>query len=467
MRRASLFTILVAILFAVVSISQQVGAKGRNKLQKKIKKLENGSQPFEEVDIYLEVGDGEFEVIISADSEEPLRKLTVTAPNDNRVVEIKSKDLAELSLSEISLETSLSSIGQIQAAYPEGTYLFSGRTAAGEKLFGRASLSYQILPAPSFSPSDGEEIDPDDFEIEWDAVTGAAGYIVEVENDDLGVSIEAELGPEILSFEVSDDVLEPGEEYEVEVGAVHENGNVSVAESSFTVPEEEEGEVVELEEAEIFFEFNSTDLDLGIHIFFDGEPWEEVEVCGPDGEIFEVSNDGELTNIGSTELFTESAEPPLSEENLEEEMADFLARFPAGEYEFEGKTIEGDTLEGSATLSHDLPAAPNLIFPDPEAEENVADPENTVIEWSDASEEGDPEIERYEVIVEFEEEETERVFVFRVDIPADPEADTYSVPVPPEFFESLDGLEGEYKAEIIAIAADKNATIVENEFELE
>lgn len=231
--------------------------------------------------------------------------------------------------------------------------------------------------------------------------------------------------------------------------------------------EEPGGDEVEFAEAEIFFEFNSTDLDLGMHLFFDAEGWENVSVSGPDGTVFSVDNGGGLREIGSTEVFTESAEPPLDEENLAQEMAEFLARFPEGEYEFEGRTIDGDRLVGSAVLSHDLPAAPRLLFPDPEAEENVADPQDAVIEWMDTSEEGDPAIERYQVVAEFEEEDTGSVFEFVVDVRADPEAATQSVTVPVEWFESLEGLAGEFKAEVVAIAADRNATIAEKEFELE
>ena len=226
-------------------------------------------------------------------------------------------------------------------------------------------------------------------------------------------------------------------------------------------------EVVEFAEARIFLEFNATDLDLGIHIAFDAEGWEKVEVKGPGGTKFKVRNGGSLKEIGSTEVFTESAEPPLDEENLEESIAEFLALFPEGEYEFTGKTVNGDELESSAELTHDLPAAPGLVFPDPEAEENVAEPDATVIEWSDTSKEGDPAIVRYQVVVEFEAEEIETVLEFKVDVLADPEAATQSVTVPSEFFASFDGLEGELKAEVVAMAEGGNATISEQEFELE
>jgi hypothetical protein len=96
----------------------------------------------------------------------------------------------------------------------------------------------------------------------------------------------------------------------------------------------------------------------------------------------------------------------------------------------------------------------------------VLDPEDAVIEWEDTSLEGDPAIIRYHVVVEFEEEETEAVFEFTLDILADPGNWVQSVTVPPEFFESLAELEGEYKAEVLAVEPSGNKTITEREFEL-
>lgn len=226
-------------------------------------------------------------------------------------------------------------------------------------------------------------------------------------------------------------------------------------------------EEIEFDEAFVFFEYNATDLDLGIHMKLDAEGWEKIDVRGPGNTTFTVRNGGGLRDLGSTEVFTESAEPALDEENLEEEIAAFLAMFPEGEYTFEGRTINGDRLVGSYDLSHALVAKPVLIFPDEESEENEADPEMTIIEWADGSEEGDPEVTRWEVVVEFEAEETEEVFVFTVQIPADPDAESYSVVVPPEWFEALKDLDGDFKAEVVAIAATRNATIAEAEFELE
>ncbi len=210
-------------------------------------------------------------------------------------------------------------------------------------------------------------------------------------------------------------------------------------------------------ETAIFFEFNSTDLDLGIHIFFDATGWEEVEVTGPDGTIFEVENDGSLREIGSTEVFTESAEPPLcaaeecEEGELEAAIDAFLAMFPEGKYSFEGTTVEGKKLSGMAELSHDLPVAVSLDLDDFSTDD--------IILWTDNSEAGDPEIVGYQAVYEFlEQGGDKRVFVFSVDLPAT----ATMVTVPPNFLSVLPNC-SEAKVEVLAIGADGNKTITEEE----
>src|SRR5262245_54204225 len=127
--------------------------------------------------------------------------------------------------------------------------------------------------------------------------------------------------------------------------------------------------------AQIKIEFNSTDQDVGIQIFFDSdEPWKKVTIAAPNGKMFAVRGKGDLGNIGLTELFVESEEPEISELPLE----DFLNMFPAGDYEFKGKTADGGKLTGIATLTHNIPDGPVITAPAPGA---VVDPSSAVIEW--------------------------------------------------------------------------------------
>ena len=82
--------------------------------------------------------------------------------------------------------------------------------------------------------------------------------------------------------------------------------------------------------AEVFFELNNTDGDLGIHSSVDGEPWKKLEMEGPNGrELLEIDVRSRLRRQGLTQLFYESAEPTFDELDPDK----FFRRFPPGEYE--------------------------------------------------------------------------------------------------------------------------------------
>ena len=108
-------------------------------------------------------------------------------------------------------------------------------------------------------------------------------------------------------------------------------------------------------EAELFFELNNTDGDLGIHASVDGDPWKRLKIEDPKGrKMLDFRVNGRLQRQGLTQLFFESAEPTFDELSPQ----DFFRRFPAGEYEIEGKTLEGNELESEVTLTHVMPAPP-------------------------------------------------------------------------------------------------------------
>ncbi len=67
-------------------------------------------------------------------------------------------------------------------------------------------------------------------------------------------------------------------------------------------------EKIELDEAEIFFEENATDKDLGIQFFLDGEAWKRIKIFGPHwNKLLDVKVRGNAKVIGLTEFFSESA----------------------------------------------------------------------------------------------------------------------------------------------------------------
>lgn len=217
------------------------------------------------------------------------------------------------------------------------------------------------------------------------------------------------------------------------------------------------------EDAEIRIEVNATDGDAGLQIFLDGEPWKRARVKGPDGRtVFSVSNRGKLKRLGSTELFMESNEPNFVEELSLPEILEFL---PEGEYEFDGRTVDNEKLEGTATLTHDLPCGPAILSPEEDAELDPDEP--VMISWEQVmykldteSDEGDCDTESeitiigYEVIVD--NEDTDPLESFTVRLPAG----VTEVTVPAEFV--VPGTE--YKFEVLAIEESGNQTISESVF---
>lgn len=206
---------------------------------------------------------------------------------------------------------------------------------------------------------------------------------------------------------------------------------------------------------QMFIEFNATGNDVGVQVLLDGEPWKHVRAFGPDERpILDIKTNRSLQQQGLTELFFESSEPSLDELPLDA----FLARFPAGVYEFEGMTVDGIDIEGEAILTHVIPAAPVILSPVSLNEEPpVVHPTNVVIAWESVTQtlQGDPDIDivTYQVIVE----QVEPKRVYSIDLPAS----VTSVMVPPAFFVQTNTL---HKFEVLAKEVSGNQTITEGEF---
>lgn len=227
---------------------------------------------------------------------------------------------------------------------------------------------------------------------------------------------------------------------------------------------------IPFEEADVFLELNDTDGDLGIHALIDGDAWKKLEIEDPRGrEMLHVGVSGRLRRQGLTELFFESDEPSFDELSPEE----FLRRFPEGEYEIEGTTLEGEDLESTAVLTHVLPAPPaNVAISGIAAAENCdAEPlpavdgdEPVIISWDPVTE-SHPEIgtpgvtiavDKYQIVVEREEP---ALLVLSVDLPAQ----VTEFEIPSGFLE----LGEAFKFEIVVREESGNQTAVESCFEVD
>ncbi len=120
------------------------------------------------------------------------------------------------------------------------------------------------------------------------------------------------------------------------------------------------GPAVELPVTKLFIEHHATAGDTGVHGAFDGVDWQKLCVFDPRGKlVLQVEPRKQLKDLSISGIFFESREPP----NDEVTIAELLARFPQGLYSVRGRSLEGERLTGAATFTHDIPAAPVVVFP--------------------------------------------------------------------------------------------------------
>jgi Fibronectin type III domain len=205
---------------------------------------------------------------------------------------------------------------------------------------------------------------------------------------------------------------------------------------------------VPFKDARLIVETNATDGDAGLQVFLDHEPWRSIEIYRPDGErLLGVTARGELTSFGLTELFAESSEPPFTDLPL----AEFQELFPAGEYRYEGCTVDGQAMRSPVTLTHAFPAGPEILSPQ---EDSTVAAAEVVVRWEPVTTPPGIEIVRYQILLTNEEQAPPQVF--SADLPAT----TSELTVPAGFVEP--GVE--YKVEVVAVEAGGNQTLTELAF---
>lgn len=231
---------------------------------------------------------------------------------------------------------------------------------------------------------------------------------------------------------------------------------------------DDDDEEIPFDEAFVFFELNHTDGDLGIHAKIDGDAWKrlKIERDADERTLLNIRVKSSLRRQGLTELFFESAEPPFDE--LPPEV--FFRRFPEGEYDVEGVTLDGEELESETVITHLMPAPaePSVngipAAPDCDSELPVVSGEDpVVITWPpvmlshpDLGRTNEPiEVVNYEVVAEIDE----TPFVVSAILP--PEADSFVVP------SEIIALGDEIKFEVLVREASYNQTGVESCFEVE
>jgi hypothetical protein len=152
----------------------------------------------------------------------------------------------------------------------------------------------------------------------------------------------------------------------------------------------------------IHFETNASACDMGIQISFDTDGVSEFSVTDPNGQIVYQAGSvgGPAVTHNFTEGFQERVEPQIIDlrralgcERDEEEpqifLTEILSAWPEGKYIFSGEG-EGASLRGFASLSHKVPAGPEILAP---ADGVVIPPDkNLRIRWKKVTEPIIPEL---------------------------------------------------------------------------
>lgn len=201
----------------------------------------------------------------------------------------------------------------------------------------------------------------------------------------------------------------------------------------------------------LFFEYNSTDNDTGIHGAFDTSSFTELCIYDPNGkQILAVKPQGKLKELGMAGIFFESREPKHGEVSIRKHESDF----PEGLYSIKAVTHEGVGLTGAAMLTHTVPAPTTILFPKEKQTLGIGDVE---VRWTPVTSttKGEPVvITGYEVIVTKENHEDPHGLSQPIyDVHVNPSVT--SLRVPKEFFEP----NTEYELEVLAIEKSGNQTI--------
>ena len=194
---------------------------------------------------------------------------------------------------------------------------------------------------------------------------------------------------------------------------------------------------IDFSELRMTLEQNATDGDTEVVLLALGqdEGLQRLEITAPNGRRV-AKFDGDGRGIGIREFLLESAEPP--------DLDAVLASFPEGIYSFSGKTVTGDCLKGSASLSHEIVPATVLLTP---SEEEIVPIDKLVLSWQAVA-----GVERY--VVELNNENSGSEFTFDVFPP------TTSVAIPAHFLQP----DSEYQFAVGVKTANGNVTFVELTF---
>lgn len=240
------------------------------------------------------------------------------------------------------------------------------------------------------------------------------------------------------------------------------NKSVSNAQDKDTLSDEPgdiTGDVIPLKDTKLIIEHNAKDKDTGFQCFIDSGGWNEITVTGPGGKVLTFKGEGQLGELGLTELFFETVEPA----NADVPIPEVLKVLPEGNYTVMGSAIEvgerqGTTM-GTAWLTHNIPKGPVLLLP----EEGATVPlDDLLVRWNPVTKTLDcsaVNIISYQLIIE-KDETPHKHMIGKRGLSMYLPASVTQIRIPTEFFEPNTN----YNWEVLAIEESGNQALTSSNF---
>ena len=227
MRRPAFFLVLGLCLVTAIAVTNKpvIG--------------EGTTMEFEEAAIVFEtnVTDGDVEVVFAAQAgDEGMNRFKVVGPDGNTSFEVSVPMPNALGLRQFTLETpEPQDDGSLRAAFPEGEYTFTAESVSGARFKSDVHLSHELPKVVQFKTpaEDAEDVPVQGLVVQWSAVPGVEAILLEIEQEDSGVTLLVRLPGDADSFSVPEGFLTADTEYTLSIGTVADGGNSSFVETGF------------------------------------------------------------------------------------------------------------------------------------------------------------------------------------------------------------------------------------------
>lgn len=204
---------------------------------------------FKRAQLRVEVNstDGDAGLQIDLDHE-PWKAISLKTPDGRTILDVKNQGvLKSYGLTELFSESSeppftTFPLSDFQKLFPEGDYLFEGRTIDGTRMESTVTLTHDFPAGPVItSPAEDSSVAAEDLVVEWEHVTEPAGIeivryqVLVISEDGPGQVLSAFVPADATSLAIPPELLTADGAYKVEVLAIELSGNQTLTEASFSI----------------------------------------------------------------------------------------------------------------------------------------------------------------------------------------------------------------------------------------